>query len=76
MNITEETKDYRKKSGDYDEMFWSLLEKVNKNLEEKDKARFDAKQKTLFINGKIKANDINFITLCDSYKFWLSKELF
>jgi len=49
---------------------------LNKNLKDKDKAKFDVKEKTLVISGKIKANDINFITLCDSYKFWISKELF
>lgn len=75
-NITLEGEQMRKKSSEYDEMFWSLLDKVNKNLKEKDKAKFDVKEKTLIINGKIKANDINFITLCDSYKFWISKELF
>jgi hypothetical protein len=75
MNITME-QDYRKKNSEFDEMFWSLLEKVNRNLKEKEKARFDVKTKTLYINGAIKANDINFIALCDSYKFWLQKELF
>ncbi len=63
-NITLEGEQMRKKSSEYDEMFWSLLDKVNKNLKEKDKAKFDVKEKTLIINGKIKANDINFITLC------------
>lgn len=75
MNITME-QDYRKKNSEFDGMFWSLLEKVNRNLKEKEKARFDVKTKTLYINGAIKANDINFIALCDSYKFWLQKELF
>lgn len=75
MNITME-QDYRKKNSEFDEMFWSLLEKINRNLKEKEKARFDVKTKTLYINGAIKANDINFIALCDSYKFWLQKELF
>lgn len=76
MNITEEFNSYRKKSAEYDEMFWSLLDKINKDLKKEDRAIFDVKEKTLYINGKIKANDINFIALCDSYKFFIAKSLF
>lgn len=78
MTITHdmETKEYRKKNSEYDEMFWSLLDKINKNLKQEDKAVFNVEQKTLYINGKIKANDVNFIALCDGYKFWISKMLF
>lgn len=75
MNITEETKSYRKKSSEYDEMFYSLLNKINKDLKEEEQAKFDVKSKTLYINGKIKANDINFIAMCDGYKFFLQREL-
>jgi len=74
-NITEEGNQFRKKSSDYDEMFYSLLDKINKDLKTGDKALFNAKQKTLYINGKIKSNDINFITLCESYKFFIQKSL-
>ena len=74
MNITNE--DYRKKSAEYDEMFYALLEKVNKDLDQQDKAIFKVKEKTLYINGKIRSNDINFIALCEGYKFFISKSLF
>ena len=74
-NITEETKNYKKKSSEYDEMFYSLLEKINRDLDKKDKAVFNVKEKTLYINGKIKANDINFIALCESYKFFIQSSL-
>ena len=75
MNITEESKEFRKKSSEYDEMFYSLLNKINKDLDKTEQAKFDVKSKTLYINGKIKANDINFIAMCDGYKFFLQREL-
>lgn len=76
MNITNEDLETNKRSTEYDGMFFSLLEKVNKGLKEEEKAIFNTKEKTLYINGKIKANDLNFICLCDSYKFYLQKSLF
>lgn len=75
MNITEES-EYRKKSNEYDEMFYSLLNKINKSLEKEEQAKFDVKSKTLYINGKINANNDSFIALCENYKFFISKSLF
>ena len=74
-NITKEGDILHKKSSKYDEMFYSLLNKINKGLKEEEQAKFDAKSKVLFINGKIKANDENFIALYEQYKFWIQKEL-
>jgi hypothetical protein len=76
-NITLEGEQMKhKKSSEYDELFWVLLEAINKNLKEKDKAKFNVKEKTLNINGKIKANDENFLALCEGYKFFIARELF
>lgn len=75
FNITKESSELNKRNSEYDEMFYSLLDKINKNLDEVEKAKFDVKSKTLFVNGKIKANDINFIALCDGYKFFIQKSL-
>ena len=75
-NITLEGELMKKKSKEYDEMFYSLLDKVNKGLSKEDKAFFNSSEKTLYINGKIKANDVNFIALCESYKFFIAKSLF
>lgn len=76
MNITSESTEFRKKSNEYDEMFYVLLEKINKGLRKEEKATFNVKTKTLSINGAIKANDENFIMLCENYKFFIAKTLF
>lgn len=65
----------RKKSSDYDEMFYSLLEKINRGLEKEEKATFNPKTKTLYISGAIKANDDKFLMLCENYKFFIQKSL-
>jgi hypothetical protein len=78
-NITkesEEIKEYQKKSSEYDDRFYSLLDKINENLEKEEKITFNQSEKMLYINGKIKSNDKNFLTLCEKYKFFLTKSLF
>lgn len=78
MNLTFESEQMEKikKINIYDAMFYSLLNKLNNGLSKENKAVFSEKEKTLYINGAIRADDLNFITLCENYKFFIAKSLF
>jgi len=65
-----------KRSSEYDEMFFSLLNKLNKGLKDGEEAVFNTKEKTLYLGSNIKANNQYFIALCDGYKFFIAKSLF
>lgn len=75
MNITFEQEMKKEKSDKYDGMFYSLLNSINKGLEEEEKAKFDKKEKTLYISGKINANSVHFLEMCENYKFFIQAEL-
>jgi len=78
-NITKEGEEIVKlknKSSEYDDKFYSLLDNINKSLKEGEKITFNQSEKMLYINGKIKSNDKNFLALCENYKFFLTKSLF
>lgn len=78
-NITKEGEEIIKlknKSSEYDDKFYSLLDNINKDLKKEEKITFNQSEKMLYINGKIKSNDKNFLALCENYKFFLTKSLF
>jgi len=75
-NLTKESLEYNKRSGEYDEMFFSLLDKINAGVNKEDKVVFNTKEKTLYLTTKIQANNKYFVALCDGYKFFIAKSLF
>jgi len=69
MNITKEGQEIKKKkkSKEYDEFFYKMVEKVGK---------FDEKSKILHLKKDTKSDNEYLLTLLENYKFMFSKSLF
>lgn len=67
MNITAEEDKMKKKSKNYDEFFYKMVEKVGE---------FDEKNKILYLKKDTKSDNEYLLTLMENYKFMFSKSLF